>query len=120
VGVNSQAYAACMLGRADAIGRNFCTFKDRDVSGRLTRLTLSWPSKGSRPGSSRLRLPIRSLLRPHQGSAWLVEARPARLCWEYLSQLAAYVELLGRTELEELVRLAERTADARELRRPIR
>ena len=37
-------------------------------------------------------------LDPYQETAWLVEGNPARLCWEYLPHLAAYVELIHELE----------------------
>lgn len=90
-----DAYLARMEACARAMGRVLAPIEARERLLRLAESDAALVETGFASGLLRIEPPNRvRTADPFQGTAWLVEGDPARLCWEYVPHLAGYVELV--------------------------
>lgn len=91
----TDEYLARMGACARAMGRELALISERHHATRLHELDATSVELGFDSGLLSIEQPNRvRTADPFQGTAWLVEGNPARLCWEYLPHMAAYVELI--------------------------
>lgn len=92
---SSDDYLLRMEGCARAMGRPLAPVTPQDRAVRLHQRDAALVERGFADGLLQIEDPNRVRTRdPFQGTAWLVEGTPARLCWEYVPHMAAYVELV--------------------------
>lgn len=92
---STDDYLLRMEGCAQDMGRSLAPVTDLDRALRLHESDAATVERGFRDGLLSIQKPNRVLTAdPFQGTAWLIEGTPARLCWEYVPHMAAYVELI--------------------------
>jgi hypothetical protein len=94
---STDDYLLRMEGCARAMGRPLAPVTPQDREVRLHERDTALVERGFAGGLLQIEEPNRvRTCDPFQGTAWLVEGTPARLCWEYVPHMAAYVELVEK------------------------